>query len=122
MFKTGDRPRIFALPPGAEFPREVVRGLTGRLADAPPEAMARVTLYLNTGRMLRAVRAAFEDGKAHFLPRLRLVTDLALDPVPGLPLPEAPLSRRFELIRLVALGVNRPSAVTSPVSADWNSN
>ncbi len=117
MFKPSDRPRIFALPPGAEFPREVVRGLTGRLADAPPEAMARVTLYLNTGRMLRAVRAAFEDGKAHFLPRLRLVTDLALDPVPGLPLPEAPLSRRFELMRLVAAKLKTEGEAGSGVRA-----
>ena len=117
MFKTGDRPRIFALPPGAEFPREVVRGLTGRLADAPPEAMARVTLYLNTGRMLRAVRAAFADRKAHFLPRLRLVSDLALDPVPGLPLPEAPLSRRFELMRLVGAKLKTEGKAGSGVRA-----
>lgn len=101
MFETSDRPRLFALPPGAAFPVELVRGVTERLRGAPPEAMARVTLYLNTGRMLRAVREAFDGQGARFLPRLRLVSDLALDPVPGLPLPVLPLTRRLELLRLV---------------------
>ncbi|MGL4278955.1 MAG: double-strand break repair protein AddB, partial [Albidovulum sp.] len=102
MFDRSDRPRVFALPPGADFPTELVRGLIARLDGAPPEAMARVTLYLNTGRMMRSVRAAFDRAGARLLPRLRLVSDLALDPVPGLPLPVAPLARRFDLMRLVS--------------------
>lgn len=81
---------------------ELVRGLIARLDGRPPETMARVTLYLNTGRMMRSVRAAFEAAGARLLPRLRLVSDLALDPVPGLQLPVAPLSRRLDLMRLVS--------------------
>ncbi|MCA0271782.1 MAG: double-strand break repair protein AddB [Proteobacteria bacterium] len=106
MFDPSGRPRVFALPPGADFPTELVRGLIARLGGAPPEAMARVTLYLNTGRMMRSVRAAFDRTGARLLPRLRLVSDLALDPVPGLPLPVAPLSRRFDLMRLVSAMLN----------------
>lgn len=102
MFDPSGRPRVFALPPGADFPTELVRGLIARLDGAPPEQMARVTLYLNTGRMMRSVRAAFDRTGVCLLPRLRLVSDLALDPVPGLPLPVAPLSRRFDLMRLVS--------------------
>jgi ATP-dependent helicase/nuclease subunit B len=102
MFDQSGRPRVFALPPGADFPAELVRGLIARLDGALPEQMARVTLYLNTGRMMRSVRAAFDRTGARLLPRLRLVSDLALDPVPGLPLPVAPLSRRFDLMRLVS--------------------
>lgn len=102
MFEPSDRPRLFALPPGADFPTELVRGLIARLDGQPPEAMARVTLYLNTGRMMRSVRAAFDAAGARLLPCLRLVSDLALDPVPGLSLPVAPLSRRLDLMRLVS--------------------
>lgn len=102
MFEPSDRPRIFALPPGADFPTELVRGLIARHDGAVPEDMARVTLYLNTGRMMRSVRDAFDRTGARLLPRLRLVSDLALDPVPGLPLPVAPLSRRLDLMRLVS--------------------
>lgn len=102
MFERTDRPRLFALPPGADFPSELVRGIVERLSSEPPEALARVTLYLNTGRMLRAVRAAFDGHGARLLPRLRLVTDLANDPAADLPLPVPPLHRRLELTRLVA--------------------
>ena len=48
-------PRIFALPPGADFPRLLVDGLIARMAGQPPEAMSRVELYLNTARMRRVM-------------------------------------------------------------------
>jgi len=102
MFEPTAKPRIFALPPGADFPRLVVEGMIARLAGAPPEAMARVTLYLNTARMLRRVRAVFADHGARFLPRLRLVTDLGRDPLAGVPPAVPPLRRRLELMHLVA--------------------
>jgi double-strand break repair protein AddB len=96
-------PRLFALPPGADFAAEVATGLLTRLADAPPEALARVTIFTNTSRMQRRLRDVFANGPARLLPRIRLITDLALDPV-GADLPPAvpPLRRRLELSRLVA--------------------
>ncbi|MCV2863251.1 double-strand break repair protein AddB [Defluviimonas sp. WL0075] len=101
MFDPGTSPRLFALPPGADFPARLVEGLIARMADKPAEAMARVELYLNTARMQRRVRALFDDHGARFLPRLRLVTDLGRDPLAGLP-PAAPaLRRRLELAELV---------------------
>ncbi len=95
-------PGIYALPPGADFPAHLVAGLVARLADQPPEAMARVTVYLNTARMQRRVAALFTEQGATFLPRLRLVTDLVQDP--GLALPPAmpPLRLRLELAKLIA--------------------
>ena len=102
MFDPVTEPRLFGLPPGADFPRTLVGGLIARMADAPPEAMARVTLLLNTARMQRAVRAAFDGQGARFLPRLRLITDLGRDPLPGLPPAVPPLRRRLDLARLVA--------------------
>lgn len=94
--------RVFGLPPGADFPAELVRGLRARLDGQPPEAMARVQLFLSTERMRRRVRMQFTQSGAAFLPRLRLLTEL--DPeaaLLGLSRPVSPLRRRLELSRLV---------------------
>ncbi|MGB5836814.1 MAG: double-strand break repair protein AddB [Albidovulum sp.] len=102
MFDPCPGPRLFGLPPGTDFPMALVDGLIARTRDSPPEAMARVTLYLNTARMQRRVRALFDERGARFLPKLRLVTDLGRDPLAGLPPAIPPLRRRLELARLVA--------------------
>ncbi len=95
-------PRLFGLPPGADFGAAVVRGLLARLGDAPPEALARVTIFVNTRRMQRRLRAVFDAGPPRLLPRIRLITDLAQDPATGdFGPPTAPLRRRLELMQLV---------------------
>ena len=95
-------PRVFALPPGADFPAHLVAGLIDRMAAQPPEAMARITLYLNTERMRRRVSDLFTAQGARFLPRLKLITDLAQDPGLGLPEAVPPLRRRLQLAELIA--------------------
>ncbi|WP_416883923.1 double-strand break repair protein AddB [Marivita sp.] len=102
MFDPTDRARLFALPPGADFARELALGLKSRLADHPPDAMARVELFLNTRRMQRRVESVFDSLGAGFLPRMRLITDLA-DPVDraSLPRPTPALRRQLELAELV---------------------
>jgi ATP-dependent helicase/nuclease subunit B len=95
-------PNIFALAPGIDFPEAFVAGLGARMAAEPPEAMARVRVFLPSARMLRRVRQAFDGRGAGFLPQLRLVTSLSADPVPGLPAAVPPLRRRLELAQLVA--------------------
>ncbi|MDB5658565.1 MAG: RecB family exonuclease-like protein [Cypionkella sp.] len=97
-----DAPRIFALPPGADFPAQLVLGLIERMAAQPPEAMARVTVYLNTARMRRRVVQLFTEQGARFLPRLPLVTDLAQDPTLALAAPVPPLRRRLQMAELIA--------------------
>ena len=82
---------VFALPPGVDFAQELVQGLIARMEGQPPEAMARVQLIVNTGRMQRRVREEFDHHGARLLPRLRLVTDLGRDPLAGLP-PAVPSS------------------------------
>ncbi|WP_413871547.1 double-strand break repair protein AddB [Albidovulum sp.] len=111
--------RLFGLPPGADFPAVFVDGLLARMQGTPPEALARVTVYLNTARMLAAVRAAFDARGPRLLPRLRLVTDLAGDPLPAVPAAVPPLRRRLELARLVAelVGRERTFAPGTPVFA-----
>lgn len=102
MFESGDEaPRVFALPPGADFPARLVDGLIARMQGHAPEAMARVTLYLNTSRMERRVRALLQAQGARILPRIRLVTDLGRDPLVGLAPAVPGLRRRLEIVELV---------------------
>ena len=98
MFEPSPIPRVFAQDPGVDFPAAVVAGLVERFKDQPPEALARVELYVNTARMQRRIRALFDEGPARLLPRIRLVTDLARDPIAAdIPPAVSPLRRRLEL-------------------------
>lgn len=102
MFEPSDRPRVFTMPPGADFPAALVRGCLDLTRNAPPEALARVTLFVNTRRMFRRIRELFADGKARLLPRTRLLSEIGLDPtLVDVPLPVSPVRRRLELARLV---------------------
>ncbi|WBU63818.1 double-strand break repair protein AddB [Paracoccus aerodenitrificans] len=99
---------IFALPPGADFCRAVAEGLIDRCRDKPPEAMAAVTVYVNSGRTLRTLRNAFDDHAAEhgplLLPKMRLLSDL------GAALPgetASPLARMLELGNLVSRLIDR---------------
>ncbi len=95
-------PRVYALPPGADFPALFVEGLIARISGQSPEVTARTTVFVNTTRMLRRIREAFDGHGARILPRLRLITDLGNDPLGRLPPAVTALRRRLELSRLVA--------------------
>ncbi|MDF0601299.1 PD-(D/E)XK nuclease family protein [Psychromarinibacter sp. C21-152] len=108
MFEPADGPRVFGLPPGADFPRAVVAGLTERMRGRPPEDMARVEVFVNTRRMQRRMKALFDEGPAMLLPCIRLVTDLARDvSMADVPPPVPPLRRRLELTQLVSTLLDR---------------
>ena len=103
MFEPTDGPRLFALPPGVDYPAAVVAGLVARMDGYPPEALARVTLFVNTRRMGRRLAELFDTGEGRLLPRIRLVTDLGRDAAfADLPPAVSPLRRRLELAGLVA--------------------
>ncbi|WP_422076017.1 double-strand break repair protein AddB [Tranquillimonas rosea] len=98
-----DGPRVFGLPPGADFPAEVANGILDRVAGLPPETLGRVEIFVNSARMQRRMTALFRNGPARLLPRVRLLTALGTEtPVPDLPPAISPLARRLELTRLVA--------------------
>lgn len=106
MFEPSAKPRIFGAAPGVDFATGLVDGLCRRGAAMDPAmdpaAWARTEIYVNTTRMQRRIRAVFDAGPAQLLPRVRLVTDLALDPVSvTIPPPVSPLYRRLELAQLV---------------------
>ncbi|MES2845748.1 MAG: double-strand break repair protein AddB [Pseudomonadota bacterium] len=99
---------IFALAPGVDFPAALVAGLRARMAGQPPEAMAGVTLYLNTQRMRRRIIAIMTAEGAAILPRLKLVTDISADlALAGIPAAVPSLRRRLELTQLVARLLDR---------------
>lgn len=94
-------PRLFALPPGADYPRALVAGLLERMAGRPPEALAGVQVFANTARLQERLRQEFDRQGPCLLPRLRLIDSFGRSPMPGQPLPEPRLRRRMELLRLV---------------------
>lgn len=103
MFEPQDYPRLFAQAPGVDFPDALVTGLRARMSVAPPEAMARVQLIVNTRRMARRIREIFDTGPSCLLPRISLLTDLGeLTARETLPPPVPPLRRRLEITQLVA--------------------
>lgn len=93
---------VFALPCGVDFPRALVAGLIERFRDAPPEDLARVRLYLGSGRMVRRVREAFDAAGARLLPRIGLISDIGRLPIDDIPPAVSSLGRRLELAQLVA--------------------
>ena len=103
MFEAGPTPRLFALPPGADFPRAVVAGLRARLAGRPPDALARVT-STSTPAASSAASASSSPPRA---PRCCPAsgwspTSRSTPPLPGPLAPVPPLRRRLELTQLVA--------------------
>ncbi|CAM4161132.1 PD-(D/E)XK nuclease family protein [Palleronia rufa] len=117
MFEAQPTPRVFGLPPGADFPAELIRGLESRLGDAPPEDWARVEIFVNTARMQRRLTALFAAGPPRLLPRIRLLTRLAADPLlTDLPPPEPALRRRLALAQLVRRMIQADPTL-APVSA-----
>lgn len=102
MFDPSDQPRVFGLGPGVDFAAALVDGLRARMSDRPPHEMAHVLLIVNTARMKRRIRDMFAKGPAGFVPRIRLLNELA-DPLDLLdvPAPVSGLRRRLELVELL---------------------
>ena len=102
MFEPSAAPRVFALPPGTDFAAELVSGVLTRMADTPPDALARVTILVNTRRMQRRLKVLFARDQPRLLPRILLVTDAdSLLPGADIPPPISPLRRRLELAQMV---------------------
>ncbi|MCA2011831.1 double-strand break repair protein AddB [Cereibacter sphaeroides] len=95
VFEPLSGPRLFGVAPGADFPLELAKGLRARFAGLPPEALARAEILVNTGRMQTRLIEALRSQGPGFLPRIRLITDIA-----G-PSDEAPLRTRLELSQLI---------------------
>lgn len=93
---------LYALPPGLDFADCFVQGLLERMADQPPEALARVTILTNAATTMGALRRAFDRAGPLLLPQIRSITGVDPGPLvmPDPPVP--PLARRLQLARLIA--------------------
>ena len=108
MFEATSAARVFATPLGVDFSAALVGGVEERLQGKPPEALARVEIYVNTARTQRRLRALYAARGPGFLPQIRLVTDLATRPdMADLPTPIPPLRLRLQLSQLVAALLDR---------------
>lgn len=103
MFEPSTKPRIFGAPAGTDFATGLVDGIVAQAHGMSPEQWAKIEIYVNTTRMQRRIRTVFDAGPARLLPRIRLITDLASDPVSvAVPPAVSPLRRRLELSQFVA--------------------
>ncbi len=106
MFSPSPTPRVFTLPPGVNFAECLVAGIRQRLASADSSAIARLTIWTNTRRSARAIEEIFANGPASFLPRIKIISDIA-KPEPiglgGAAVPPVPgLQRKLFLAELLA--------------------
>ncbi|MDA8746606.1 double-strand break repair protein AddB [Litoreibacter sp.] len=121
MFDPTPTARVFGMPIGVDFPQALVDGILARLQTRPPEALARVQLYVNTSRMQRRVRRLFAAKGALLLPQIRLITELstALNTGQQLDIPPAVdgLGRRLDLARLVRALIERDPELAAEETA-----
>ena len=99
LFPPQSDPRVFALPVGCDFSQTLVDGLRTRMVGQPPEAWARVTLYVNTRRAQRRLEALFSSGPACLLPEIKVISDLGAEP--GQPAAQSRFMRHLALADLV---------------------
>ncbi len=99
----GDTPNLFATAIGRDFCADLVSGLVGRLDGQPPEAIARVRIFVANGRMERRLRALFAARGAGFLPHIQPVQALSTQgALAGIPPAVSPLALRLELADLIS--------------------
>jgi len=105
-------PRWFAVPAHRPFLEDLAAGVLDWLGDAPPETLSDAVILLPNRRAARAFGAALtriSGDRPVLLPQVRPLGDLEEDEPPfapgdiGLDLPPAiaPLTRRFEMARMI---------------------
>ncbi|MEP3329634.1 double-strand break repair protein AddB [Sedimentitalea sp.] len=101
MFDPTDKPRVFALPPGVDFPDALIDGVLDRCDTRDPTTLARVQILVNTRRMARRMRDLFDAGPARLLPKVSMLTEIGTNAVKLPPLASS-LRRRLELAQLIS--------------------
>ncbi len=107
-------PRVFALPPGADFAQGLVSGLTARAMD--PVTRARTRIYVNTERARRRVLALFEVGPVALIPQV-LPLGALTDQIRDLPAVEPPVRRRLQLAQLVRQAIAADPSLAARAAA-----
>ena len=120
-----DDPRWFAIPAHRPFLEDLAAGVLDWLGDQAPEALSDAVILLPNRRAARAFTSALSalsGDRPVLLPQVRPLGDLEEDEPPftpgelGLDLPPAiaPLTRRFEMARLI---VEKHDESLSPMRA-----
>ncbi|MEL6475764.1 MAG: double-strand break repair protein AddB [Pseudomonadota bacterium] len=96
---------LYALPPGVDFAHAFAEGFWARFRALPPAELARIQIWVNNRRSLRAIEdtLALSAGRARLLPRLSVVSEIGTAPlaVTGLPGAIDQTRRQLRLTRLV---------------------
>ena len=109
---TASSPRWYAIPAHRPFLEDLAAGVLAWLGDLPPETLSDATILLPNRRAARAFTGALSKlsgDRPVLLPQVRPLGDLEEDEPPfapgdlGLDLPPAiaPLTRRFEMARMI---------------------
>ncbi|WP_420478377.1 double-strand break repair protein AddB [Brevundimonas sp. FT23028] len=109
---TGAEPRWYAVEAWRPFLEDLAAGVLDWLGDRPPETLSDAVILLPNRRAARAFTSALTKqagGRPVLLPQVRPLGDLEEDEPPfapgdlGLDLPPAiaPLTRRFEMARMI---------------------
>ncbi len=110
---SGAAPRWYSIPAHRPFLEDLAAGVLDWLGDHPPEALSDATILLPNRRAARAFTSALSSlsgDRPVLLPQVRPLGDLEEDEPPfspgelGLDLPPAiaPLTRRFEMARMIS--------------------
>ena len=103
MGEKREAPRVFGVPPGADFSTEVVSGLLKRFHAMKPHEFAKTLIYVNTARMQKSLHEAFANGPALLIPQIRLFSELPNLTISTLDEKIAsPLRQKLELSNLIS--------------------
>ena len=96
-------PNVYGIPLGCDLAEAFVGGFGQFCEGLTPIQVAKAEVYVNTSRMQRRLRDAFDAGSPTLLPKIRLLTDLG-DAVtdPRAPKATPPLRQKLEISRLVS--------------------
>ena len=96
-------PRIYRIPSGLPFAQAFVRGLQARLDGMPPEAMARIQVFVSAKGEVKSLRQAFCSAGVMLLPAIDSLRKLEVDPTITISghQPADPYRRHLILARLV---------------------
>jgi double-strand break repair protein AddB len=93
---------VFATTIGTDLCAALIDGIDSRLCAAPPEARARIEIYVANARMHRQLRALYAAKGPGLLPRIRPVQALGSEAtLAGMPAAIPPLRLRLQLVDLI---------------------
>ncbi|MBU2980356.1 double-strand break repair protein AddB [Lentibacter algarum] len=120
LFDSPHSANVFGMPLGVDFPRALVSGLLKAYAGQPPEALARVQLVVNTGRMRRRIGELFDQSPALLLPRISLISESETFSVANTFAPAIPaMQRELEVAPLIHALIDGDSTI-APRSAVYD--